>query len=184
MRAGRADRVDRTGEREAWPIWRRRLLLGGGLLVLGVVAYFVWAATIPRWWSQRVGDMVNGHLGTGLLLGLVFGICFTLLPLLAAWAGLHRRRPWKAAVAWLVLAVVLALPNLWTLSVVVGSGSGAHAGQRVMDVKAPWFRGATLIGVIIAAAVFAGLLVFTRARWPRRDKKPGKEHGEAPGKEE
>lgn len=177
-------------ENAAWPIWRRRLLLGVGLVVAGVIVYFGWAATVPRWWSQRVGSMVNGHLSVGLLLGLVFGICFTLLPLLAAWAGLHRRRSWKVTLSWLILALVLALPNLWTLGVVVGTGSGAHAGQRVMDVRAPWFRGSTLIGAVIAAVIFAGLMVFTRARWPRHDRRRGKggstdraEEGEAePGK--
>lgn len=142
-----------------------------------VAVYFLWAATIPRWWSQRVGDMVNGHLSVGLILGLVFGVCFTLLPLVAAWFGLHRRRPWKAAVAWLVLAVVLALPNLWTLGVAVGRGSGAHAGQRVMDVRAPWFRGATLTGAIIAGVLFVGLLVFSRSRRSRRAKDRAREHG-------
>ncbi|GAA2237527.1 hypothetical protein GCM10010430_18100 [Kitasatospora cystarginea] len=170
-------RAGRTGENAAAPIWRRRLLLGGGLLVAGAVVYFAWAATIPRWWAQRVGNMVNGHLSAGLLLGLVFGICFTLLPLLAAWAGLHRRRPWKVTLAWLVLALLLAMPNLWTLGIAVGSGSAAHAGERVMDVRAPWFRGSTLIGAIIAAVIFAGLMVFTRARWPGRGKKPGKGRG-------
>ncbi|MER5642007.1 hypothetical protein ABT095_34360 [Kitasatospora sp. NPDC002227] len=153
--------------------WRKRLLLGGGLLVVVVAAYFVLAATIPRWWSQRIGDAVDGRLSTGLVLGLCLGVSCTLLPLMAAWVGLYRRRSWKVTLAWLALAVLLALPNLWTLGVVVGRGSGAHAGQRVMDVNAPWFRGATLAGVIVAVVAFAGFLVFTR----RRNDRPRKDAG-------
>jgi hypothetical protein len=40
--------------------------------------------------------------------------------------------------------------------VVLGNGGAAHAGQRIMDVDAPAFRGATLVGAIIgvATAVF------------------------------
>ncbi|GAA2133548.1 hypothetical protein GCM10009760_09870 [Kitasatospora kazusensis] len=163
-------RRKQTGETEPRLDGRKRLLLGGGLLVVLVVVYLILAATIPRWWSQRVGDAVGGHLGTGLVLGLCIGISCTLLPLMVAWIGLRKRRTWKAVAAWLSLAVVLALPNLWTLGVVVGGGSGAHAGRRVMDVNAPWFRGASLVGAVIAAVAFAGFLLVTRSR--RRDAVP------------
>ncbi|MCX5193314.1 hypothetical protein OOK31_05320 [Streptomyces sp. NBC_00249] len=150
---------------------RRPVLLGGGALIVLVAAYFILAATIPRWWSQRVGAAVDGHLGTGLVLGLVFGIACTLLPLMVAWIGLHKRRSWKATAGWLALAVVLALPNLWTLSLVAGGGSASHAGQRVMDVEAPWFRGATLAGAITSVVAFAGFLVFARKRRGRPAKR-------------
>ncbi|GAA1180712.1 hypothetical protein F4556_006242 [Kitasatospora gansuensis] len=163
-------RADQTGEPAAGPDWRKRLLLGGGALAVLVAAYFILAATIPRWWAQRVGDAVRGHLSTGLVIGLAIGVSCTLLPLVVAWIGLHKRRSWKAVVGWLSLAVLLALPNLWTLSVVVGRGSAAHAGQRVMDVNAPWFRGATLVGAITAVVVFVGVLIFSRTRRGRRAK--------------
>jgi uncharacterized protein (DUF2062 family) len=38
---------------------------------------------------------------------------------------------------------------------VVGSGSAAHAGDRVLDVEAPAFRGGSLVGAVVAV-----LLVF------------------------
>ncbi|GAB2741831.1 permease [Kitasatospora kifunensis] len=149
------------------PDWRRRLLLGGCSLAALIGLYFLLAATIPRWWAQRVGDSVHGRLSSGLVFGLLTGVTCTLLPLLVVWFALRRRRPWKVSAAWVAVALVLALPNLWTLSVVVGSGSAAHAGQRTMDVNAPWFRGASLIGAVIGAVVFAALLWFTRRRKPR-----------------
>lgn len=130
MRAGhQTDVQGSTPASPAGPDWRRRLLLGGGLLVVLVVAYFILAATIPRWWAQRVASMVNGQLSAGLVLGLLLGLTCTLLPLLIGWVGLRRRRSWKVNSAWLALALLVAVPNLWTLSVVLGGGSAAMPGS-------------------------------------------------------
>lgn len=153
----------------------KRGLWGLGLLVVLVVAYLILSATIPRWWSQRMGDLIRGHLTLGALLGVLFGLLCTLLPLVILWFGLRKRRSWKARVAWVAFALVVALPNLMTLSVVAGSGSGAHAGQRVMDVNAPWFRGGTLVGVIAAAALFVTFMVL----WIRRRRRKRRAAGTA-----
>ena len=48
-----------------------------------------------------------------------------------------------------------------TLSVVFGGNSAAHAGERIMDVDAPGFRGASLVGSVVAALVFVGVVVLT-----------------------
>lgn len=143
---------------------RRRVIVGIVVLVALVAGYFAVAAAVPRWWAQRIGDAVNGHMSTGALLGVVIGLFCTLVPLLLLWLGVRRHRSWKVVVCWLVLAVVVALPNLCTLGVVAGGGSGAHAGQRTMDVNAPWFRGGTLIGVIAGAVLFLCLLFFALGR--------------------
>jgi hypothetical protein len=45
-----------------------------------------------------------------------------------------------------------------TLGIVIGDGSAAHAGERILDVDGPGFRGGTLVGAIIGfvlAAMFA-----------------------------
>jgi hypothetical protein len=144
--------------------WRRRIIAGIVLLAALVAGYFAVAAAVPRWWSQRIGDAVNGHMSTGALLGVVIGLLCTLLPLIFLWAGVRRHRSWRAVVCWLLLAVVVALPNLCTLGVVAGGGSGAHAGQRTMDVNAPWFRGGSLIGAIAGAVLFLCLLFFALGR--------------------
>ena len=47
-----------------------------------------------------------------------------------------------------------------TLSVVFGGNSAAHAGERIMDVEAPGFRGASLVGAIIVIPVFIGVVAF------------------------
>jgi len=160
--------------------WKKRIITGGILLVVLVVAYFVLSAYIPRWWSQRIGRAVDGQLSTGTLLGLCFGLIFTIVPLGLAYWAIRRSMRWKTRVFWLALALVLAAPNLMTLGVAVGTGKGAHAGQRTMDVDAPMFRGATLIGVLCAIVIFVGMVIVYRRRGPRTPKAPKEPKAEAP----
>ena len=150
----------------AGPDWGRRLMWGGGLLAVLVLAVLVVSATVPRWWAHRIGDQVDGSITQGTTLGLVYGFVFTFLPIVAIVLILRWRRTWKTILAAVLIGVVLALPNLMTLSIVVGRGNAAHAGDRTLDVDAPAFRGASLAGAIVAAAliVFVGWLIVSRDR--------------------
>ena len=138
----------------------------GGMLVVLVLAVIVASATVPRWWAHRVGDQVDGSITQGTTLGLVYGFVFTLLPIVAIVLILRWRRTWKTILAAVLIGVVLALPNLMTLSIVVGRGNAAHAGDRTLDVDAPAFRGASLVGAIVAGLllVFIGWLMVSRDR--------------------
>ena len=76
----------------------RRIVIGAGIAAAVVVLYLIGAAVIPRWWAQRVADVVDGRLTVGALFGLFIGIVFTVVPLLAAWAVIKwrtQRRTWK-----------------------------------------------------------------------------------------
>lgn len=153
------------------PEWVRRAIAGAVIAAGIVVAVLVGNAVIPRWWAHRIGDQVNGSQLAGTGFGLLYGLIFTLLPLVALRFVVRRGRSWRFR-AWMVaLAVVLALPNLFTLGIVIGSSSAAHAGQRTFDVEAPNFRAATLAGAIVAAVLFAGVwyLVGSRRRARRRE---------------
>lgn len=161
----------------------QRLLLLGGIIVAAVVIYFIAAATIPRWWAHRIGDQVDGSGTAGVGLGLFYGFVFTFLPLLVLSFALVRRRSWKLR-AWLLAgAVVLALPNLFTLGIVLGTGSAAHAGERTLDVDAPYFRGSTLAGVVVGALAVVGVryLLVSRRRHKQRE---GELRGELRTREE
>jgi len=138
----------------------------GGMLVVLVLAVIVVSATVPRWWAHRVGDQVDGSITQGTTLGLVYGFVFTFLPIAAIVLILRWRRTWKTILAAVLIGVVLALPNLMTLSIVVGRGNAAHAGDRTLDVDAPAFRGASLVGAIVAGLllVFIGWLMVSRDR--------------------
>jgi hypothetical protein len=146
--------------------WRRQLLIAAGVVVFLVVASLVASATVPRWWAHRVGDQVNGSITTGVLVGLFYGFLFTLLPIAVLALVLRWRRTRKAITVGAVLALLLALPNLMTLGIVLGRGNAAHAGDRVLDVEAPAFRGGSLTGALLAIAfvAFVAYLVVSRKR--------------------
>jgi hypothetical protein len=132
-----------------------------------VLVYLIGAAVIPRWWAQRVGNVVEGSLTTGGLYGLFIGFVFTLAPLLLLLAVVRWRssqRTWLGWVGWIALAVLLAAPNLMTLGIVLGISDAAHAGDRTLDTRAPGFRVWSMVGAIVAVAAVAGLIYLVRSR--------------------
>jgi hypothetical protein len=148
------------------PNWSRRLFVAGivvaGVLLGGLIA----SATIPRWWAQRIGEQVGGSIVTGTLVGLFYGFVFTALPLLVLAAVAKWRRTPRAVAIGVGIALVLAIPNLMTLGIVLGRGNAAHAGERILDVEAPAFRGASLAGALIALGMtgFVAFLMMSRRR--------------------
>jgi len=150
--------------------WRRTLVKALVAVALLILLGFLSAAFLPRWWSHRIGDQVDDSIARGIILGLFYGFVFTLLPLLTLRWTFRRRRPWKTWGMLVLVAVLLAAPNLLTLGIVVGSGSGAHAGERTLDVDAPGFRGSVLAGAIVAAvAMVAGEYLLRSRRHSRRE---------------
>ncbi|MFI9510941.1 permease [Nocardia sp. NPDC052566] len=160
------------GQKSAVAVWRTRILGGLAVLAVLIVTYFILAAFIPRWWAQRVGDLVGKSFAKGIAWGLIYGGLCTAIPLfLLLFAVLWwRRRAGKfVAGACAVIAIILAVPNLMTLAVVRGTGNAAEAGRQIMNVEAPAFRGATLAGAIAAAVLFllAAFLIIRRG-WRKR----------------
>ena len=151
--------------------WSRRLLVAGGIVAAVLLGGLIASATIPRWWAQRIGEQVDGSIVTGTFVGLFYGFVFTALPflVLAAFAT-WRRTPRAIAVA-VVIALILAIPNVMTLGIVLGTGNAAHAGERILDVEAPAFRGATLAGALIALGMigFVAFLMMSRRESRRAD---------------
>ncbi|MGW0037231.1 permease [Gordonia sp. NPDC003376] len=143
-----------------WPSWAKKTVWTIILIAVVVAAYFILAAFLPRWWAQRVGNMASESMGQGILTGLGFGLVCTLLTLLFLFLAFGARR-WSRrsffVPVFLILAIVASIPNLLTLGIVLGAGNGAHAGERILDVQAPGFRGATLIGVIIGVVIFVAI---------------------------
>lgn len=149
------------------PNWKRRLILGGTAIVVLVLLILFARAYLPRWWAHRVGGQAKGHFSGGIWWGMFYGILFTFLPLIVARQAVRKRFKRPAKIITVVVAILLAAPNLLTLSVVLGSGGAAHAGQRIMDVEAPAFRGATLVGSIIGLAA-GGFAIYALASRHRR----------------
>lgn len=147
--------------------WGRRIVWTVAALAVAVMLWLIGAAVIPRWWAQRVGDVVDGRLTVGALYGAFIGFVFTALPLacIALAARLRGRvHTWKGWVAWLVAAAVLAAPNLMTLGVTWGNSNAAHDGERILSVEGNGFRLWSLIGAIAAGLAGLGLAYLTKTR--------------------
>jgi ABC-type Fe3+ transport system permease subunit len=164
--------------RSRWLSWRAWLI---GVLALAAalaITYFLLAMFVPRWWAQRVADMSgHGSFAKGITAGLLLGLVCTAVPLLLLLFAVltWRRRAGRFfAGAAAVVAVIFAAPNLMTLTIVLGGSNAAHAGERVLDVDAPGFRGATLIGAIVAG-VISLIVAFVAVRLRRRCRRPGPE---------
>jgi MFS family permease len=155
------------------PVWVSRMLIGAVVGVILIIAVLVGMAVVPRWWAQRVGDQVGGSGISGIGIGLFYGTVFTLLPLLALRFMVRRHKHWKFRLAMLALAGLLAIPNLFTLGIVIGNGNAAHAGERILDVEGPNFRAATLAGAVFAGLLFllGNYLLFSRHRAKDREAK-------------
>lgn len=152
-----SDASIRSGEtRKGLPPWAKKTLVVVATLAVLVIVYFILAAFVPRWWALRVAGLADGGFARGIMWGLAFGLLCTAIPLiLFGWIWQVRR--WKyhrsLQVLLAVLALVIAIPNLMTLSIVLGNGNAAHAGERILDVDAPGFRGASLVGAIVGALI-------------------------------
>lgn len=148
------DHEDRLGAWSEGRPWLRHLLLLLGLSILLLIVWLLAVTLVPRWWGQTLGNRIDGRITVGTGYGLAIGFLFTLVPLFVARQA-FRDVAWRLRVGFLALAALLAVPNLMTLGIVLGTGSGAHAGDRILDVDGPGFRVASALGALAAAAVFA-----------------------------
>lgn len=159
-----------THARTGLPGWATKAIVGF-VLVLAVIAVgAVLAAFLPRWWAQQAGAFAAGSMVRGVVWGVGYGFVGTVVPLLLlvlAWRARRGRYAVASVVATVVIALIVAAPNLLTLWVVVGTNSAAHAGERILDVDAPGFRGASLAGAIFGVAAFAVTISLT-LRYRRR----------------
>jgi hypothetical protein len=144
--------------------WKRKAIVTAVVVVALLVGVLIASATIPRWWAQRIGDQVDESIVRGTMVGLFYGFLFTILPLLVLGAILRWRRSLRALVVAGALALLLAIPNLLTLGIVLGTGNAAHAGERTLDVRAPAFRGASLAGALVAIGLLALIAYLTYSR--------------------
>lgn len=161
--------------------WSRRLLIAGIVLVALAILAWIGAAFVPRWWAHRIGGQANESFSGGISLGLFYGFLFTLLPLLLIVWGIRKRRSAKAWLFILAGALLLALPNLFTLGITVGRGNAAHAGDRTLDVEAPGFRGATLGGALLALAIVGFIWYLLASRHRARDELRRHQEAQAAG---
>jgi MFS family permease len=148
----------------------RRVVVAAVIVVVLVLGFFIGSAVIPRWWAQRISNVIDGRIVFGSFLGIVFGFLFTFLPLVLLRLGLRFRKGRRRALALVAAAVALAAPNLATLGIVLGSGDAAHAGERILDVDGPGFRGGSLVGAILGGLAALGLAWLVRSRRKNKER--------------
>lgn len=151
------DTAHSTAGKNGLPPWAKRAIGIAVLVVVLVIAYFVLAAYLPRAWAQNLGSLIDGSFAAGILWGLVIGLICSFVPLLllqGAVSAFRRHRFKPVQIGLVILGVIVMIPNLLTLSVVLGGNNAAHAGERILDVEAPGFRGASLVGVVIGVLLF------------------------------
>ena len=152
--------------------WKTRIIV---TLVALVAAFVLWkfgTAYAPRKWAHVVGSQSGGSMLRGSLWGIFYGFVFSIIPLLVLAQTRRAFLKWPAKIGVAVVAVVFAIPNLLTASIVWGSSKAAHAGERILDVEAPGFRSGTVIGLIVGV-VAAGALVFLSFNRARLKKQLG-----------
>ncbi|ALG87078.1 hypothetical protein ACH46_20345 [Gordonia phthalatica] len=135
---------------------KTKVILGIVTLLVVVIGYYILQRFLPEWWARSMSTRIDGSFATGTSYGLLFGVLGAAVPLvLALIAILLIGRGPKSVFSWLLGVVSLAflIPNLLTLGIVIGDGSGARMGRRLLDIGTPGFRGATLIGVIIGIVI-------------------------------
>ncbi|MFD6393618.1 permease [Nocardia sp. NPDC060259] len=165
--------VRSSGQKPTATVWRNRATVTVATAAVLVIAYFILSSFIPRWWAQRLASLVHGSFSQGIWWGLVYGLVFTLVPLLLLLLAVrmwNRKGGKFIAGAAVIIALLGALPNLMTLTIVLGGNNAAHAGQRILDVDAPAFRGACLVGAIVAAVIFLLVLALMGKRGLTRRK--------------
>jgi hypothetical protein len=151
--------------------WTRRLVFIGVGVAAVVLAYLIGGQVIPREWADFIGRRVDRSFWAAVYLGLFNGIVFTFIPLLVLYIGFRKRRSWGAWLAFLIVALIVALPNLLTLGIVMGNGNPAHDAQRVFSTDAQYYRGWNLAGAIIGALLFmfAAWIMIRRHRLRERE---------------
>jgi hypothetical protein len=138
------------------PDWRdvvKRLVGVVAVIVAVWLIYLFLDAFLPRWWAQVIGNAVDGSFTAGAWWGLLIGGVFTLAPVLLLAQAVLTRKSLQVRSGFLMLAVLLAVPNLLTLGIVLGTSAAAHAGERILDVDGPAFRGGTAWGAVIGGLV-------------------------------
>ncbi|GAC48471.1 hypothetical protein GOACH_05_03400 [Gordonia aichiensis NBRC 108223] len=161
----------------------RKFLFIAIAVVIAVIVYFVLAAFLPRWWGEQIGRNVDGSMGRGIGSGLSIGFVCTFIPISLLVLAVAFRGKMKniVSIVCVVAGVVVAIPNLLTLSIQVGDNNAAHAGKQILNVRAPGFRAASAWGVIIAVVVAILLTIFV-VMYRRRGKKLNQANGDVPKK--
>ncbi|GAA3321222.1 MULTISPECIES: hypothetical protein [Paeniglutamicibacter] len=159
-----------TRQAEPKPRWGLRIGLGIAAVALLAIVYLIVRLFLPVWWATNIGNQTQGSLSSGIILGLVYGFVFTFVPLLIIWQARYKKVswPWKSVIV--IVAILLAIPNLLTLSIYANSSSAAAKARSMIDISATYFPSWSIGGAAAALVLFVGIAAFWHL-WHSRGKK-------------
>lgn len=174
-----ADQPDSSGPgaRTGFETWIRRVVV---VLVLAVVAFILWrifATAVPRSWAQHMARQVDSKMTRGIFWGLFYGFMCSFIPVLVAWQARRHFLNWVWKLVVVVLALVLAAPNLLTLGISLGDNSASDAAWLKLTTDAPGFQWSSLFGAI-AGVVLALVVILTGVTMRRRKSQVGQLKGQ------
>ena len=150
------------------PVWLRRATTGAGVVIVLVLLGVLGSIVLPGWWAGLVTGWVQGVSSAGILIGLICGLAFTVIPASVIWLAVRSPWTWRTRLIVAASAAVLALPNVLTLVIDVGTTSSAVDARLDMVIGSPAFTGSTLVGAVVGlVGVVGGVLGW---RWLRRSR--------------
>ena len=143
------------GGSAAPPAWLRNVAVWVGVALALVVLVVLGVAVLPPWWASLIGGWVDGVQSRGVLLGLVLGIAFTLLPIGVALLALRSGIGSRTRIALIVAALLLLLPSVLTIAISLGTSDA----RSVMVIEAPGFAVSTVVGIGLTVLVTVGVII-------------------------
>ncbi len=152
-------------------VWLTRTIIGAAIAVVLVVVFLIASVTVPLTWANAIKSQVGPQLGNSIPLGMFYGFTFSFVPVLLAWQAHHKNLHKWLRITIVVVAALLTLPNLLTLSVLYGTSTSSRNALSIWNTGgANWFgawsQAFMVVGIVTAIAV----IILSRI-WLRRGKK-------------
>lgn len=157
--------------RQKMPVWLFRTILVAIAVVVLVIAYLILSVTVPLTWANSIKSQVGNNMGNAIPLGMFYGFVFSFVPVVVAWQARRKGLNKWVRVALLVLALILTVPNLLTLSVLYGTTTSAKNALSIWNTGgANWFGSWSLTFMVIGVLCAIAVIILGRM-WIRRGKK-------------
>lgn len=149
------------------PIWLSRTIFTLVAVVIAGVALLIASATVPVAWANMISNQVAGKASASIPLGMFYGFMFSFIPVIVGWQAHYKNMNKWLRIGLLVLAALLALPNVLTLLVLNANTDAAVRARLNWLVNAEWF-GIWSIWFMVIGVVSAVVVIVLTHIWARR----------------
>lgn len=149
------------------PVWLSRTIIAFVAVVVAGVALLIASATVPVAWANMISNQVAGKASASIPLGMFYGFMFSFIPVVVGWQAHYKNMNKWLRLSILVLAALLALPNVLTLLVLNANTDAAVRARLNWLVNAEWF-GIWSLWFMVIGVVSAVVVIFLTHIWARR----------------